>query len=217
LRFQDETDPEKITGDQFLDELYVEPRFSGKVTDVVGWTANFQASGRTTDGLPGTVDTTTGIAGGQGAPVFRPDDVIGTGVLTGLSAKLSPACYDLLAILDLFLDDRLWISTDDEGDSFRDRVLHFPDDQLPAQLLGAAVAKLVELRKMMTRIHIQERHRNVRRAKRFLRETQEADRVLAAGKQERGAFEFPRHFPHDVNRFGLEMLEVIQVVALHVQ
>ncbi|MDQ2647320.1 MAG: hypothetical protein M3020_26185, partial [Myxococcota bacterium] len=54
LRFQDTTDPEKITGDQSFDELYVEPRFSGKVTDVVGWTANFQGSGRTTDGLPAT-------------------------------------------------------------------------------------------------------------------------------------------------------------------
>lgn len=30
-----------------MDELSVEPRFSGKVTDIVGWTANFQASGQT--------------------------------------------------------------------------------------------------------------------------------------------------------------------------
>ncbi len=48
LRFQDPSDPESIGGDQAFDELYVEPRFSGKVTDVVGWTANFQGSGRTT-------------------------------------------------------------------------------------------------------------------------------------------------------------------------
>jgi hypothetical protein len=51
LRIQDPSDPEKIGGDQWFDELYVEPRFSGKVTDVVGWTANFEASGNTTTGL----------------------------------------------------------------------------------------------------------------------------------------------------------------------
>jgi hypothetical protein len=54
LKFQDTEDPEKIFGDQAFDEIYVEPRFSGKVTDIVGWTANFQASGRTLDGLPGS-------------------------------------------------------------------------------------------------------------------------------------------------------------------
>jgi hypothetical protein len=33
--------------DQFLDELNVELRTSGKVTDIVGWTANFTVDGRT--------------------------------------------------------------------------------------------------------------------------------------------------------------------------
>ncbi len=48
LRFQDPDDPESL-GDVGFDELNVEPRFSGKVTDVVGWTANLTVSGRTID------------------------------------------------------------------------------------------------------------------------------------------------------------------------
>jgi hypothetical protein len=48
LRFQDPEDPESL-GDAFVDEMYVEPRFSGKLTDIVGWTANFAVSGRTLD------------------------------------------------------------------------------------------------------------------------------------------------------------------------
>jgi len=91
FKFQDTEDPEKITGDQVLDEIYAEPRFSGKVTDVVGWTANFQASGRTLDGLPGTVDTTTGVAGGQGGPV-----------------KFELRAMDIVAQLDFMDEFHIW-------------------------------------------------------------------------------------------------------------
>ncbi len=47
LRFQNQT-PGKADklNDQFLDELNVELRTSGKVTDIVGWTANFTVDGR---------------------------------------------------------------------------------------------------------------------------------------------------------------------------
>src|SRR5690606_24711964 len=48
LRFQDPEDPESL-GDVGFDEINVEPRFSGRVTDVVGWTANLTVSGRTID------------------------------------------------------------------------------------------------------------------------------------------------------------------------
>nr|PZN19909.1 MAG: hypothetical protein DIU78_20205 [Pseudomonadota bacterium] len=51
LRLQDSENPKKIFGDQWFDELYVEPRFSGRVTKEVGWAANFQASGGTVQGL----------------------------------------------------------------------------------------------------------------------------------------------------------------------
>jgi hypothetical protein len=45
--------------DQFLDELNAELRVSGKVTDIIGWTANFTVDGRTRS----TVD------GGVGQPI----------------------------------------------------------------------------------------------------------------------------------------------------
>jgi hypothetical protein len=47
-QLQDPTDPKEL-GVQQIDELNVEPRFSGQVTKYVGWTANFTVSGRTRD------------------------------------------------------------------------------------------------------------------------------------------------------------------------
>ena len=47
LQFQNlRSEPDKI-GQPLVDEVYVEPRFSGKVLDFVGWTANFAAYGST--------------------------------------------------------------------------------------------------------------------------------------------------------------------------
>ena len=47
LQFQNlRSDPDKI-GQPMVDEMYVEPRFSGKVLDFIGWTANFAVSGNT--------------------------------------------------------------------------------------------------------------------------------------------------------------------------
>jgi hypothetical protein len=47
LQFQNlRQDPDKI-GQPWVDEVYVEPRFSGKVLDFVGWTANFAVYGST--------------------------------------------------------------------------------------------------------------------------------------------------------------------------
>lgn len=48
FRMQDADDPEKL-GDLGVDELNVETRFSGKVTELIGWTANLTVSGRTLD------------------------------------------------------------------------------------------------------------------------------------------------------------------------
>lgn len=48
LRMQSATDPEDLDDISF-DEIAVEPRFSGRVTDIVAWTANLTVSGRTID------------------------------------------------------------------------------------------------------------------------------------------------------------------------
>lgn len=62
LRFQNRNTPDddgNLTklNDQYIDELNVELRTSGKLTDIIGWTANF------------TVDGRTRASAGAGAPV----------------------------------------------------------------------------------------------------------------------------------------------------
>jgi hypothetical protein len=57
--------------------------------------------------------------------------------------------------------------------------------------------------------HIEERHGDFRRAEGFLGEAQEADGILAAGEEQGGALELAGDFAHDVNRFGLEILQVV--------
>ena len=47
-RIQNPNDGEKLN-DQYVSDFNAEPRFSGKVTDIVAWTANFTVSGRTQD------------------------------------------------------------------------------------------------------------------------------------------------------------------------
>jgi hypothetical protein len=45
VRIQNSTNPKKLN-DQFMDELNLELRTSGKVTDIIGWTGNFTVDGR---------------------------------------------------------------------------------------------------------------------------------------------------------------------------
>ena len=62
---------------------------------------------------------------------------------------------------------------------------------------------------MMAGFHVEKRHRNVRRAKRFFREAQQADGIFAAGKKQGGALEFGGDFTHDVNRLRFEKLQMV--------
>ena len=58
----------------------------------------------------------------------------------------------------------------------------------------------------MAGVDVEKRHRNVRRAERFFREPQQADGILAAGKEQRRPLKFGGDFAHDVNGFGFEIL-----------
>ena len=99
--------------------------------------------------------------------------------------------------------------------SFLDGVLDGADDQLRAELLRAPVAEFDQLRKLVARLNVEERHRQVARAERFFREAQEADGILAAGKEQRRALKFPGDFTHDVNRLGFQILQMIQMIRTH--
>jgi len=101
------------------------------------------------------------------------------------------------------------------GDARGDRILHLAHDQFAAEFLRATVPEFIQFGEVMAGVHVQERHRDVRRAEGLLGEAQEADGILAAREQDGGAFEFSRHFAHDVNAFRLEVLQVVEVIRVH--
>ena len=86
---------------------------------------------------------------------------------------------------------------------------------LHAELRGAAVAELVQLGEVVPGVDVEQRHRDVGRAKGLLRQAQQADGVLAAGEQQRGPLEFRGDLAHHVDGLGFEILEVVEVIAVH--
>ena len=65
----------------------------------------------------------------------------------------------------------------------------------------------------MAGVDVEKRHRDVRRTERLFREAQQADGILAAGKEQGGALKFGRDFTHDVNRLGFEILQMVEMIA----
>ena len=84
-----------------------------------------------------------------------------------------------------------------------------------AEFLRAPVAEFVQFREMMAGVHVEQRHRDVGRAERLFRQAQQADGILAAGEEQGRPLEFRRDFTHDVNRFGFQILQVIQMITVH--
>ena len=80
---------------------------------------------------------------------------------------------------------------------------------------GPVVAELVQLGEMMPGIDVEQRHREVGGAEGFLRQAQQADGVFAAGEQQRGPLEFSGDFPHHVDGFRFQVLQVVEVVVVH--
>ena len=89
-----------------------------------------------------------------------------------------------------------------------DRLLHGGDDQPLAELGDAAVAEVDDLREVVPRVDVHEREREARRAERLLGQAQQHDRVLAAAEQQHRLLELGGDLAHDVDRLGLEGLEV---------
>jgi hypothetical protein len=98
------------------------------------------------------------------------------------------------------------------SDAFGDGFLNVADDEFGAELLRATIAKFVQLGKMMAGIDVEQRHGEVRRPKSLFRQAQQANGVFAAREKERRPLEFGSDFAHDVNRLGLQILEVIEMV-----
>jgi hypothetical protein len=62
-------------------------------------------------------------------------------------------------------------------------------------------------------VDVEQWHRDVGRAERLFREAQQADGVLAAGKQQGRPLELGGDFAHDVDRLGFEVLQMVEMVA----
>jgi len=67
----------------------------------------------------------------------------------------------------------------------------------------------------MARLHVEEGHRQIGGPEGLLGQAQEANRIFAARKQQGRSFKFGGHLAHDVDGLGLEVLEVVELVASH--
>ena len=68
---------------------------------------------------------------------------------------------------------------------------------------------------MVAGIDVEQRHRQVGGPEGLFGEPQETDGVLAAGEQQRRAFEFAGDLAHDMDGLGFEVLEVVEMVVAH--
>ena len=89
-----------------------------------------------------------------------------------------------------------------------DRVLNRRDDQLLAELGDPAVAELEHLGEVVAGVDVHHRERQAAGPERLLRQAQQHDRVLAAREQQDRPLELGGDLAHDVDRVGLEPLQV---------
>ena len=94
-----------------------------------------------------------------------------------------------------------------------DRVLHMRDDQPLSELGDPAVAELDHLGEIVAGVDVHDREREPGRAERLLGQPQQHDRVLAAAEQQHRPLELRGDLAEDVNRLGLERLQVRELVA----
>src|SRR6185437_4738208 len=134
---------------------------------------------------------------------------------------IAPRAADA-AIKTIFLDgaqergDLQAIAADiafgDHRSAFGNGLIHRADNQFRAELLGAAIAKINQLGKLVAGLHVEQRHGNVSRAKSLFRQAQQTNGILAAREKNRGPLEFTGDLTHHVNRFGFEIFEMIEMV-----
>ncbi len=91
-----------------------------------------------------------------------------------------------------------------------DRLLHARDDQALAERVHPPVAKLDHLGEVVARVDVHDREGEPARPERLLGEPQEHDRVLAPGEEEDRPLPLGGDLAHDVDRLGLELVEVAQ-------
>ena len=96
-----------------------------------------------------------------------------------------------------------------------DGALDGADDELAAQLRGAAVTELVQLGEVVPGVDVEQRHRDIGWTKGLLREAEQADRVLAAREEQGRPLKAGGDFAHHVDGLCFQILEVIEMVTMH--
>jgi hypothetical protein len=91
--------------------------------------------------------------------------------------------------------------------------LHAGHDELHADLGDPAIAELQDLGEVVPGVDVHHRERDPGRVERLLREPEHHDRVLAAGEQQHRTLELGGHLAEDVDRFGLQRLQLGQLVV----
>ena len=94
-----------------------------------------------------------------------------------------------------------------------DRVLDAGHDQPLAELGDQPVAELDHLGEVVPGVDVHDREREPPRAEGLLGQAQQDDRVLAAAEQQHRPLELGGHLAEDVDRLGLERLEVGELVV----
>ena len=95
-----------------------------------------------------------------------------------------------------------------------DRLLHRGHHQPGAQLGDPPVAELEHLGEVVAGVHVHHREGDAGRPERLLGQPQHDDRVLAAGEQQDRPLELGRHLPDDVDRLGLEAVQMGELYVL---
>ena len=83
------------------------------------------------------------------------------------------------------------------------------------ELQVAAITEVIQFRKVMARVHVKKRHRDVGWPERLFSKTQQADGILAAREHQRGPLKLRGDLTHDVDSLGFEVLQVVQVIRTH--
>jgi hypothetical protein len=76
--------------------------------------------------------------------------------------------------------------------------------------MHAPVAELDHLREVVTRVDVHDGKRELARSERLLGQTQQHDRVFAAGEEQHGTLELGRDLAEDVDRLCFEVVQVRQ-------
>src|SRR5579875_43281 len=87
-------------------------------------------------------------------------------------------------------------------------VLNAHDDELKAEPRDQSVAKVEDLREIVSGVHVHDREGNGRRPEGFQRKVKHHRAVLPAGEEQHGTLKFSSHLPNDVNALGFQEVQV---------